>query len=374
MPGALPIPLIALDLVVIAQAVLILRAFPGKLRTWQPRLEDLTRTAGSSRRLAKFRCIVGFYSLGLSLIQGFWAGWGLLAKWFTMWTWWLMTAYFLVGAWLSWRDVRGEAPDGALLALSPRLAFWMVAAFHILGTMALVLTGMTWTLLLPSAYSLPDAAARAIAVEGICNFGSYNQHGMNVVFMLIEGWLADIPVIPSMAGVVSGWAAIYTTFAVIRYMIVGKYIYGVLDCALPQQWARTAFVYGLHWLAFGTVLALSWIKGRIRKGVGSEGVHPPGPGVPHDGTAAGELGHGLSTEPRRASFPMPSPCRHKDASGVIWRNRENRRPACDPHPLTGLHVAAALQLGNLRTGRRSSILPGHRPPHHRAQSLKQHFV
>lgn len=47
--------------------------------------------------------------------------------------------------------------------------------------MALVLTGMTWTLLLPSAYSLPDAAARAIAVEGICNFGSYNQHGMNVV-------------------------------------------------------------------------------------------------------------------------------------------------------------------------------------------------
>lgn len=40
--------------------------------------------------------------------------------------------------------------------------------------------------------------------------------------MLIEGWLADIPVIPSMAGVVSGWAAIYTTFAVIRYMIVGK--------------------------------------------------------------------------------------------------------------------------------------------------------
>lgn len=49
-------------------------------------------------------------------------------------TWWLMTAYFLVGAWLSWRDVRGEAPDGALLALSSRLAFWMVAAFHILGT------------------------------------------------------------------------------------------------------------------------------------------------------------------------------------------------------------------------------------------------
>lgn len=42
------------------------------------------------------------------------------------------------------------------------------------------------------------------------------------VFMLIEGWLADIPVIPSMAGVVSGWAAAYTTFAVIRYMIVGK--------------------------------------------------------------------------------------------------------------------------------------------------------
>lgn len=47
--------------------------------------------------------------------------------------------------------------------------------------MALVLTGMTWTLLLPSAYALPDPAARAIAVEGICNFGSYNQHGANVV-------------------------------------------------------------------------------------------------------------------------------------------------------------------------------------------------
>lgn len=49
-------------------------------------------------------------------------------------TWWLMTAYFLVGAWISWRDAKGQAPSAALQAHSPRLAFWMVATFHILCT------------------------------------------------------------------------------------------------------------------------------------------------------------------------------------------------------------------------------------------------
>ncbi len=78
--------------------------------------------------------------------------------------------------------------------------------------MALVLTGMTWTLLLPSAYSLPDAAARAIAVEGICNFGSYNQHGGNVVFMLGELFLAHLPFQSRYLGWVGVWTALYFLF------------------------------------------------------------------------------------------------------------------------------------------------------------------
>lgn len=47
--------------------------------------------------------------------------------------------------------------------------------------MALVLTAMTWLLLLPGTATIQDPAARRVAVEGILNFGSYNQHGVNIV-------------------------------------------------------------------------------------------------------------------------------------------------------------------------------------------------
>lgn len=136
-----------------------------------------------------------------------------------------------------------------------------------------------------------------------------------------------------------------------------RYIYGVLDCAMPQQWPRIAFVYALHWLSFLSLLALSWLKGHFQARIDSKAAEAPGTqgfhsvqvdSIPRDS--------GAGTGP--SNRPAPGLSLQRDMSGFVGRSQGIGSPAVDPHLPAGLHVAKAVQLGALRMTRGSRTSPG----------------
>ncbi|KAL6769058.1 hypothetical protein ACKKBF_B17330 [Auxenochlorella protothecoides x Auxenochlorella symbiontica] len=277
----LPPAFVAAQLINAVQAYILLRHDVLKIGSDQhPTLEEVTAHApyGSPRILRWYRTSVCAYVLGLSIWQlgrSPAARFTELCPWFTMWSWYLLVLYFVLATIASWTTRYMDRPPSPRAGDDHRRpGLWLPRAilvlYHVHQAMVWLLLVITWGILYPAALAMPDPRERRDKLENMLNFGSYNQHGGNVVFMLGELFLAHLPFQSRYLGWVGVWTALYFLFESFSKIVWDQFHYPIFEGGAMQQWSAALLIPALQWASFGLVLALVSRKKKLVERVESQ--------------------------------------------------------------------------------------------------------
>lgn len=185
------------------------------------------------------------YCTGLGIAQLSRAGIFAL-KFFTVWTWWLLTIYFALGALGAFRAQRTRYLDHLVLVL-----------FQINVQMVLTVVLMTWGVLYPMLKALPSWGRTR---QMLISFTSYNQHGANLAFLIVDMLLSDIPPLWHL-GAYSGFLhSSFGIWALAHQLRHGRPLYPFLDVNHPQLVLRYIGLYAGWWFFL-------WMSIRLQMGI-----------------------------------------------------------------------------------------------------------
>ncbi|GIL71532.1 hypothetical protein Vretimale_2619 [Volvox reticuliferus] len=289
----------------------------GEARTSPPATlyEAGTSPVLSSASLAAFRAVLAVYIVGMGLMQLSDLGTYVL-KFYTIWNWWLLGIYFALAAAASYICVRKEAataaastePAAALAKgsdvkasdaqplregthqlpeknngregpRSPHFPFAMHlrstllsrachALFMMNSSTVIIVDVVCWAVLYPMlAMGEQTPEVQMIIRRLLLSFTSYNQHGLNALFIFTEMFLNRHRLAFHAVGPLGLWSLTYALWAHAWHAKTGKWLYPFLNTSKP--WAPGAYfgLYVVHWMAFGIVAMLYQIKVALyRKG------------------------------------------------------------------------------------------------------------
>lgn len=173
--------------------------------------------------------------------------------------------YFGLAAWQSYKSLqprpRGR-PRKETRYLST-VGFALVALFHVLLAATLVVDLVTWGLLWPMLSRSDDPKRYAFWREHFFNITSYHTHGLNFLFILVELALNKIPYEPYMLGWLGLYSSLYGLWAFSYYRITTRWMYPFMDASKPYAMVYYVGIYVGHWIFFGVLYALFWVKHQV---------------------------------------------------------------------------------------------------------------
>ncbi|GIL46192.1 hypothetical protein Vafri_3241 [Volvox africanus] len=267
----------------------------------------------SSASLAVFRAVLAIYIVGMGLMQLSDMG-PYVLKFYTIWNWWLLGLYFALAAVASYLCTRKEAaeatasaesasaptkgsgvktadakaaqpliegtrpltekiqgcegpqppsppsPSAAHLATTP-LSRACHALFMINSSTVIIVDVVCWAVLYPMlAMGEQTPEIQLILRRLLLSFTSYNQHGLNALYIFVEMFLNRHRLAFHAVGPLGLWSLIYALWAHAWHAKTGKWLYPFLNTS--KRWAPGAYLglYVVHWMAFGIVAILYQIK------------------------------------------------------------------------------------------------------------------
>ncbi|KAK9902693.1 hypothetical protein WJX75_003028 [Coccomyxa subellipsoidea] len=218
--------------------------------------------SGSPRWLFLYRLVLLLWCFGLGVSHTISVGPYIFA-YFTMWTWWLLTTYFLIATIASYRGLSRPKPAKRTV---DGLEFAVVAMLHVVVAGVLMVDSLTWGVLVPMLRSNPDPTKVAWAEKMFFNFYSYNTHGANMAFILVELFLNSIPFVPYLMGYLGLYVATFGLWAFTYFRLTTLWLYPFLDA--NQPWAVFAYagIFAGCFVFVGLVAGLFWLRDRLALG------------------------------------------------------------------------------------------------------------
>jgi len=252
--------------------LIAVRPFSGKGNTVGVGATTLRNTGGgalSPRAMFALRSAIAIYCVLLQ-VQATWDVGIRIHRFYTSWNWNLLCLYFAMAARQSWRLMKAEAGGGADAPVS-RGGQLTAVLFHLCTTMAMYIDTVTWVALVPmlTTHNPDPGDAERFAGLFYC-FRSYNQHGANLAFMLLDWALNAIPYFPHTLGWIQLMSCAYGVWTNIYFLVFGVWLYPFLDTAKPWAWEAYTALFVSHWVFF----ALFHLLMRIRRGVRGEAKAP----------------------------------------------------------------------------------------------------
>mmetsp|Transcript_12290 Transcript_12290/g.29201 ORF Transcript_12290/g.29201 Transcript_12290/m.29201 type:complete len:304 (+) Transcript_12290:158-1069(+) len=238
------------------------RAFSGKAYPNGCRDVPLQATGGgciSTKGLLALRILICIYCVGIGVYHTAKIGMR-INRFYTQWNWILLTAYFGLAARESWQLMKAPPANGGERKVG-LLGQATVVLFHVCTTMAMLVDVVTWTVLVPmlTTYnSDPKQGAHFYTV--FHSFVSYNQHGVNLVFMLLDFALGAMPYFPHMLGYVQLLSVSYGVWASAYFVLSGTWLYPFLDTSKPYAWEAYLALFAAHWVFYLVLHLLSRTK------------------------------------------------------------------------------------------------------------------
>ncbi|KAG2455074.1 hypothetical protein HYH02_000896 [Chlamydomonas schloesseri] len=292
-----------------------------------------TSPALSPVGMCLFRFAMAVYIFGMGATQYMRMG-TYVFKFYTIWNWWLLGLYFTLAATASALCVLAESRANAKsraassaagangsnqpAATSPTangtasgdvtkagtaapsslqratpLSRTCHALFMINSSTVIIVDAVCWGLLYPMLARGPQTPeTQRIIKRLLLTFTSYNQHGLNALYVFADLFLNRHRLAFHATGPLGLWSMAYAVWAHVWHAKSGKWLYPFLDTSKP--WAPVAYfgLYMVHWIAFGLVALLYRVKARIYGGGGNGS--GGGGGKPHlvaavaSGAAAGQ--------------------------------------------------------------------------------------
>ncbi|KXZ51475.1 hypothetical protein GPECTOR_12g438 [Gonium pectorale] len=262
-----------------------------------------TSPALPASRLAIFRASLAIYIFAMGLTQLLRLG-PYVFKFYTIWNWWLLGLYFALAAAASALCAKAErkvaakaqssvapvhangraaaggaaAPgsdpnadadagsdaevSGAVVLRAPSaLSRACHALFLINSSTVIIVDAVCWGVLYPMLSRGPQTPEiERIIKRLLLTFTSYNQHGLNALFIWADLFLNRHRLAFHAVGPLGLWSLLFALWAHCWHAATGKWLYPFLDTSKP--WAPAAYLglYLVHWLAFGLVALLYRVK------------------------------------------------------------------------------------------------------------------
>jgi len=199
--------------------------FP-RSKTWLPVWSSVPPLA-----LFIFRTIAFLYNLSVQIGGFFVFDIGQL-QYFTIWNYCLLVLFFGMGAVVSGLACFAKSnPDDP-----PNLFHkFFIVTYQICLTLVVIVDTVLWGILYPLAKKANEDHPGSFDMYIILNFFSYNQHGINFVWLLIEFLLNDLPFFPVHVFCVLLWAACYAIFAWIFNSFTDWWAYPFLETRVPES-------------------------------------------------------------------------------------------------------------------------------------------
>ncbi|PNW84820.1 hypothetical protein CHLRE_03g159700v5 [Chlamydomonas reinhardtii] len=266
-----------------------------------------TSPALSSVAMCVFRFVMAVYIFGMGGMQFQRMG-AYVFKFYTIWNWWLLGIYFTLAATASalcalaeTRSARARAAtakptvtaaaevdnsNGSAALDASRSAVGNVAKsapetpkslqratllsrtchalFMINSSTVIIVDCVCWGLLYPMLARGPQTPeTQRIIRRLLLTFTSYNQHGLNALYIFTDLFLNRHRLAFHATGPLGLWSMAYAVWAHVWHAKSGKWLYPFLDTSKP--WAPMAYfgLYMVHWGAFGLVALLYRAKARL---------------------------------------------------------------------------------------------------------------
>ncbi|KAG2440312.1 hypothetical protein HXX76_004420 [Chlamydomonas incerta] len=256
-----------------------------------------TSPALSAVAMCLFRFVMAVYIFGMGATQFMRMG-TYVFKFYTIWNWWLLGLYFMLAATASAlcalaesraararaadekpdsaaASANGNATSGNVATKSPpetprslqratMLSRTCHALFMINSSTVIIVDCVCWGLLYPMLARGPQTPeTQRIIRRLLLTFTSYNQHGLNALYIFIDLFLNRHRLAFHATGPLGLWSMAYAVWAHVWHAKSGKWLYPFLDTAKP--WAPVAYfgLYMVHWGAFGLVALLYRAKARL---------------------------------------------------------------------------------------------------------------
>ena len=129
---------------------------------------------------------------------------------------------------------------------------------------AMLIDTVTWTALVPmlTTYN-PDKEAVAHFTKVFYSFYSYNQHGANIAFMLVDLFLNNVPFFAHMLGYIQLLSCTFGIWANIYFLLYGEWLYPFLDTSKPYAWEAYLALFAAHWVFYAATYLLFQVKARL---------------------------------------------------------------------------------------------------------------
>lgn len=181
---------------------------------------------------------------------------------YTVWNFTFLTVFFLLASVqsVSARMVGYDVSRNPSTRLLDRTTLIM---FEIAMTIVFLVDVVLWGVLYPQAKHVahrddnPDACC-----QKFLNFGSYNVHGFNMIFMLGELFLNRIPIIPAHVSFVIFWMLTYGIYSWIIRASGGRWVYFFLDTTKQDAPGWYLGMAALHIVFFFFAFGLTKLKTR----------------------------------------------------------------------------------------------------------------
>ncbi|GFR45578.1 hypothetical protein Agub_g6972 [Astrephomene gubernaculifera] len=258
----------------------------------------------SSTTLAAMRAVLAIYIFTLGGLQLSKLG-GFVFKFYTIWNWWLLGLYFALAAVASALCARAEKAAAAATTVGTRAstvadgsaqqrgpegatstgdrkqeqqqqpaAAWLHRAtplsrachalFMVNSSTVVIVDVVCWAVLYPMLSRGPQTEeVTRIIRRLLLSFTSYNQHGLNALFIFCDLLANRQRLAFHAVGPLGLWSLAYSGWAHAWHAMSGNWLYPFLDTSKP--WAPVAYLglYAVHWLAFGLVALLYRVKGAL---------------------------------------------------------------------------------------------------------------
>eukprot|EP00198_Chlamydomonas_reinhardtii_P008093 XP_001697430.1 predicted protein [Chlamydomonas reinhardtii] len=235
-----------------------------------------TSPALSSVAMCVFRFVMAVYIFGMGGMQFQRMG-AYVFKFYTIWNWWLLGIYFTLAATASALCALAETRSARARAATAKPTVTAAAEVdNSNGSAALDASRSAVGNVAKSAPETPKSLQRATLLSRTCHalfminsrrllltFTSYNQHGLNALYIFTDLFLNRHRLAFHATGPLGLWSMAYAVWAHVWHAKSGKWLYPFLDTSKP--WAPMAYfgLYMVHWGAFGLVALLYRAKARL---------------------------------------------------------------------------------------------------------------
>lgn len=128
---------------------------------------------------------------------------------------------------------------------------------------------VTWSILVPMLTTYNKDPEQAVHfTEVFFSFISYNQHGANLAFILIELALNSTPFFAHMLGYVQVTSCVFGIWANVYFSLFGSWLYPFLDTSKPWAWEAYLALFAAHWLFYFVAYLLHRTKKRAHAALG----------------------------------------------------------------------------------------------------------